>query len=180
MTSQQANSPDAPSAGPWPARALRLLVHGTGDSLTAWRVVTVVARVALAAAFLSAVADRFGLWGEAGTGSVAWGTFDTFVGRTHDLTPYLSGRALRAAAVGGTVAELGLGLALLLGVALRWSAWLSAGLLAVFGLSMFVFVGPQAPLVYSVFSGLAAATMLAMAPRGSLVLTVDDLVTGRR
>ena len=30
-------------------------------------------RVALAVAFLSAVADRLGLWGPAGTGGVEWG-----------------------------------------------------------------------------------------------------------
>ncbi|HBL44992.1 MAG TPA: DoxX family protein, partial [Planctomycetaceae bacterium] len=29
-------------------------------------------RLALAASFLSAVADRFGLWGAVGTGEVAW------------------------------------------------------------------------------------------------------------
>jgi hypothetical protein len=36
-------------------------------------------RVALAAGFLSAVADRFGLWGPAGAANVAWGAWQPFV-----------------------------------------------------------------------------------------------------
>ena len=36
-------------------------------------------RVALAAGFLSAVADRFGLWGSAGAPHVAWGSWQPFV-----------------------------------------------------------------------------------------------------
>jgi hypothetical protein len=41
--------------------------------------VTVYLRVALGAAFLSTVADRFGLWGPFGTPNVAWGEFGRFV-----------------------------------------------------------------------------------------------------
>src|ERR1044071_4265663 len=36
-------------------------------------------RIALAAGFLSAVADRFGLWGPAGAANVAWGAWQAFV-----------------------------------------------------------------------------------------------------
>ncbi|MFE7118002.1 hypothetical protein ACFU99_21555, partial [Streptomyces sp. NPDC057654] len=148
-------------------------IQGAGESDTAWRIVTVVARLALAAAFLSAVADRLGLWGPFGTNTVAWGTFDAFVTYTGNLVPYLSGGPLRAAAVLATVAELALGLTLLLGVAVRWSAWLSAALLLVFGLSMAVFVHPENPLAFSVFSAMSASVMLAMAPRQAMVFTVD-------
>ena len=35
-------------------------------------------RVALAFCFLSAVADRFGLWGQFSVGGVAWGDFERF------------------------------------------------------------------------------------------------------
>lgn len=132
-----------------------------------------MARLALSAAFLSGVADRLGVWGPLGTDVVAWGTFDEFVTYTADLAPYLSGWVLESAAVAATLAELVLGLALLLGVAVRWSAWLSAALLLVFGLSMAVFVHPESPLAYSVFSVMATSAMLAMAPRNTLVFTVD-------
>jgi ABC-type uncharacterized transport system YnjBCD permease subunit len=43
-------------------------------------------RMALAASFLSAVADRFGLWGAYGHAHVAWGNFARFVDYTHVLT----------------------------------------------------------------------------------------------
>jgi len=36
-------------------------------------------RLALAAGFLSAVADRFGMWGPPGAPNVAWGTWQPFV-----------------------------------------------------------------------------------------------------
>ncbi|QLE75717.1 hypothetical protein FGW37_32705 [Streptomyces rectiverticillatus] len=158
-------------------RAVHRRMEHAGESIAAWRTVTVVARLALASGFLSAVADRCGLWGEFGTGNVAWGTFDAFVTNTGTLAPYLSGGGLRAAAVAATVAELLLGLALLFGVAVRWTAWLSAATLLVFGLSMALFKGPQAPLIFSVFSALAAAAMLAMAPRGAMALTLDRRLT---
>jgi len=53
----------------------------------AWSAATIFARMALAAGFLSAVADRFGLWGAAGTNDVAWGNFDAFTEYVHVLAP---------------------------------------------------------------------------------------------
>jgi len=40
---------------------------------------SVFLRFALGLSFLSAVADRFGLWGQFGQPNVAWGTFSRFV-----------------------------------------------------------------------------------------------------
>ena len=39
-------------------------------------------RVALAFSFLSAVADRFGLWGPFGVAGVGWGDFERFTAYT--------------------------------------------------------------------------------------------------
>src|SRR3954470_3680753 len=50
----------------------------------------VAMRMALAAGFLSAVADRFGLWGPIGTPGVSWGGFAKFLDYTATLLPYLS------------------------------------------------------------------------------------------
>ena len=47
---------------------------------------SVVLRLALGFSFLSAVADRFGLWGAYGEPNVAWGTFDRFVAYTGQLS----------------------------------------------------------------------------------------------
>jgi uncharacterized membrane protein YphA (DoxX/SURF4 family) len=61
-----------------------------------------------------------------------------------------------------TVAELGLGIALLAGVRLRLAALASAVLLALFGAAMAISFGIKSPLDYSVFSASASALLLAL------------------
>ena len=61
-----------------------------------------------------------------------------------------------------TVAELVLGIALILGVWPRWVALGSAVLLALFGITMAISFGIKSPLDYSVFSASAAAALLAL------------------
>ncbi|MFI9509263.1 hypothetical protein [Nocardia sp. NPDC052566] len=132
---------------------------------------TVFARLAVAAGFLSAVADRFGWWG--GTANVSWGNFDNFLVYLNKLAPYLSGPFVDVVGWVSTAAEIVLGLTLLFGIALRWSAWASTGLLLSFALSMFFFSGPEAPLSASVFSAAAASALLALAPAGAYVFSLD-------
>jgi hypothetical protein len=50
--------------------------------------VTIV-RIAVAAGFLSAVADRFGLWGPPGSPLAAWGDFAHFTSYTAKLLFFL-------------------------------------------------------------------------------------------
>lgn len=138
---------------------------------------TVFARVAVGAGFLSAVADRFGLWGPAGTNDVAWGSFDAFTEYVGVLAPYLPDALLGATAWGATLAELALGIALLAGIALRWTAFASTVTLLVFGVSMFLFSGFETPFSASVFSAAAASLLLAAAPDDSHILRLDRLVT---
>jgi hypothetical protein len=52
-------------------------------------VVTPFARLALGFSFLSAVADRFGLWGALGAPHVAWGDFAHFITYTATLNWFL-------------------------------------------------------------------------------------------
>jgi uncharacterized membrane protein YphA (DoxX/SURF4 family) len=144
-----------------------------------WPVATVFARLVLAAGFLSAVADRFGLWGAAGTGNVFWGDWDAFLTYLKTLAPYLPDTLVDVTGWAVTVAELVLSLTLLLGAALRWSSLASAALLLIFGMSMFVFAGFEAPLSASVFSAAAAALLLSLAPDGACVLCLDRLRSAR-
>ncbi|MFD9907185.1 hypothetical protein [Streptomyces sp. NPDC059063] len=137
-----------------------------------WSVVTLFARLALSAGFLSAVADRFGLWGDAGTGDVTWGTYDAYLDYVHDLAPYLPDPLVDLAGGGATAAELILGLTLLFGVALRWSAWLGGAVLLVFALSMFFFNGVQSPFNASVFAAASAILLLALAPRSAYAFSL--------
>ena len=53
-------------------------------------IATVSLRIALALAFLSAVADRFGLWGKLGRPGVSWGNmgqFDAYVAKLNWFLP---------------------------------------------------------------------------------------------
>jgi predicted pyridoxine 5'-phosphate oxidase superfamily flavin-nucleotide-binding protein/uncharacterized membrane protein YphA (DoxX/SURF4 family) len=152
---------------------LRHRIRGAGDSRRTWAVATLFARLALAIGFLSAVADRFGLWGAPGTGNVAWGEYSRYLAYLHELAPYLSGGFLDAAGWLATAAETALGVVLLLGVAVRLAAWASTGVLLVFGLSMFVFSDPEAPFSASVFSAAGVALLLALAPAGVYLLALD-------
>src|SRR5262249_35485651 len=122
--------------------------------------VTVYLRVALAAAFLSAVFDRFGLWGPFGTPNVAWGEFGRFVAYVGKLNWFVPEGLWPLAAWLSTAAELSLGLLLLVGLWTRVAAVLSALLLLVFALAMAVALGPESPLSYSVWSAAAACTPL--------------------
>jgi uncharacterized membrane protein YphA (DoxX/SURF4 family) len=61
-----------------------------------------------------------------------------------------------------TVAELALGLALVLGIWPRWVALGSALLLAIFGTAMAISFGIKSPMDYSVFSASAGAVLLAL------------------
>ena len=63
-------------------------------------------RVALAFSFLSAVADRFGLWGPFGVAGVAWGDFERFTDYTARLLWFLPPSLVSPAAILATGAEV--------------------------------------------------------------------------
>lgn len=118
-------------------------------------------RAALAAAFLSAVADRFGIWGPNGAPGVGWGDWSHFVAYTGKLLWFLPSALVNPAAWAATTAEAVLGFALLTGLWSRIVALASTALLVSFALAMAVALGVKAPLDYSVFTAAAAALLLA-------------------
>jgi uncharacterized membrane protein YphA (DoxX/SURF4 family) len=122
-------------------------------------------RLALGASFLSAVADRFGLWGAFGQAHVAWGNFGRFVEYTGKLNWFLPAAAIPALAVISTGAELLLGLLLLVGWHTRAAALLSGLLLLAFAAAMTLALGVKAPLDLSVFSASGGALLLANCER---------------
>jgi uncharacterized membrane protein YphA (DoxX/SURF4 family) len=121
----------------------------------------VAMRMALAAGFLSAVADRFGLWGPIGTPGVSWGGFARFVDYTATLLPFLPTPLVAVAGCAATVTEIALGVALLVGVRVRLAALASGVLLLTFAIAMTTALGPEAPLSYSVWTAAAGAFLLA-------------------
>jgi uncharacterized membrane protein YphA (DoxX/SURF4 family) len=125
----------------------------TGADRTAVR----YARVALAAAFLSAVGGRLGLWG-------SWEGFESWA-RT-DVLAFVPALAVKPLLVAATIAEATLGVLLLVGAWPRTVGLAAAALLAIFALSMALSAGIRSPLEYSVFSASAAALLVArMSPR---------------
>jgi uncharacterized membrane protein YphA (DoxX/SURF4 family) len=113
---------------------------------------SVFLRLALGISFLSAVADRFGLWGVYGQPNVSWGNYARFVDYTAELNWFLPAAMIPALAIIATAAETLLGLLLVLGWKTRITALLSGVLLTTFALTMTVALGAKAPLNSSVFS----------------------------
>jgi uncharacterized membrane protein YphA (DoxX/SURF4 family) len=120
------------------------------------------ARIALGAAFLSAVADRFGLWGKHG----AWGNFATFTQYTAQVNSFMPAFIIPFLAWAATFAELSLGILLIIGIWPRWVALGAATLLFLFGTAMAISFGIKSPLDYSVFSASAGALLLALYQSG--------------
>jgi len=102
--------------------------------------------LALGASFLSAVADRFGLWGQFGQPNVSWGNFSRFVEYTGRLNWFLPHPIVSALAVIVTFAEVLLGLLLLVGWKTRITALCAGILVMIFGMAMTAALGVEAPL----------------------------------
>jgi uncharacterized membrane protein YphA (DoxX/SURF4 family) len=119
-------------------------------------------RFGLATAYLSAVADRFGIWGHHGAPGVAWGDFQHFIAYTETLNPLAPKAIVPVIAWFSTLLELGFGVTLLIGVRTRAAAFGSGCLLLAFALAMsFSSVGVHSALAYSVFSAAGASMLLA-------------------
>src|SRR4051812_1897228 len=92
-------------------------------------VVRLFARFALGASFLSAVADRFGLWGPHGAKNVSWGDFAHFVEYTGAVMSLFPSSLTELFALAATVAEALFGLLLIAGLKIRITSVLSGMLL---------------------------------------------------
>lgn len=118
-------------------------------------------RFALGASFLSAVADRFGVWGTFGRPHVSWGTFARFVAYTGQLNWFLPRATIPTVAVVSTCLEIALGILLVLGWQTRIVAVASGILLLLFAVTMAGALGIKAPFDFSVFTASGAAFLLA-------------------
>lgn len=119
-------------------------------------------RLALATSFLSAVADRFGIFGAFGSSpNVSWGDMQHFYEYTARVVAYVPKAMVPAAAWADTVAETLLGILLIVGYRLRVVSWLTGALLLVLALSMTVSMGIKSAFAYSVFSAAGGAFLLA-------------------
>jgi len=137
--------------------------------------VSLFARFALGASFLSAVADRFGLWGSYGAKNVSWGDFAHFVEYTGAVMSLFPSSLTVSFAWAATIAETLLGILLIVGFKIRMVSVLSGLLLLSFAMGMATGLGIKTPFDYSVFSAAAAAFLLAFwKPDG---FTLDKLLS---
>jgi uncharacterized membrane protein YphA (DoxX/SURF4 family) len=116
--------------------------------------------LALGLTLLSAVADRFGIWGPPGASTVAWGDWTHFVAYTAKVNSFLPSSLAPTLAIIATAAEALLEIALILGLFRRPVAFASATLFALFAGAMTLSFGVKAPLNLSVFVDFAAALIL--------------------
>lgn len=135
------------------------------------KIVKLFLRISLSAAFLSAVADRFGVWPAAIS---AWGNWEAFLAYTQSLNPWVPSNLIPS--LGGLVTglEVLLGIFLFFGFKTSWSAKISGLLLLLFALAMTLSGGIKGALDYSVFSAAAAAFGLSL--MHERYLEVDSLL----
>ncbi|GAB3986653.1 hypothetical protein GCM10028807_04530 [Spirosoma daeguense] len=116
-------------------------------------------RLSLSTGFLSASADRFGLWPSALS---AWGNWENFINYTKTLLPFLPSGMVTISAVATTILEMLFGIALLTNFKTSWVTKGSCALLLLFGFSMAFSVSIKAPFDYSVFTCASAAFALSV------------------
>ena len=135
-------------------------------------------RMGLGLGFLSAVADRLGLWGAFGQPNVEWGNFSRFLEYTHTLNWYLPTEMIPALGVIATAAEILFGLLLVFGWHTRVAALLSGLLMLTFAVSMTLALGIKAPLNFAVLTGIGGALLLASCE--GFLISVDDWLSRRK
>lgn len=140
------------------------------------RWIAMALRILIAAAFLQAVLDRFGVFGGPGTSGVVWGDFSHFVAYTAHVNSFLPAAVIPAVAVLATISEILCGIAMLLGIQLRIAALASAILLFLFATAMTISGLSQFP--YAVY--LMCAGALALSSANASLLSVDALAMRRK
>jgi thiosulfate dehydrogenase (quinone) large subunit len=123
------------------------------------KIIKLFLRLTIAIGFLSAVADRFGLWNEKYS---VWGNWNKFLEYTQLVNPWFPNAFIETVAIIATGAEVVFALCLLIGYKTEVFARLSGVLLLMFALAMGLSTGIKGPLDYSVFTASAAAFALGL------------------
>ncbi len=123
------------------------------------RIIKLFLRFAIAIGFLSAVADRFGLWGKEVS---VWGDWTHFLEYTQLINPWFPNALVSLAGIVATTAEVVFALFLIIGFKTELFARLSGFLLLIFALSMTFSTGIKGALDFSVFTASGAAFALSL------------------
>nr|WP_315029269.1 DoxX protein [uncultured Chryseobacterium sp.] len=115
-------------------------------------------RIALATGFLSAVASRLELWGSRSSG------WQNFVHYTAEINSFLPSSFAPGLALLSTIAEMSIGILLLVGYQVHKTALFASILTLFFAFAMSISSGIKEPLDYSVFVFSAGAFLLSTFP----------------
>ncbi|GAA4278194.1 DoxX family protein [Aquimarina mytili] len=126
-------------------------------------------RASIAFSFLSAVADRLGLWPEEIS---AWGNWANFLVYTKLLNPWFPDSFINPIGIVVTFIEVLLAIFLIIGFKTSLFARLSGYILLLFGLAMTFTIGIKAPFDYSVFTASAAGFGLSLIKQKYLEIDV--------
>ncbi|SFU15460.1 DoxX protein [Algoriphagus locisalis] len=135
------------------------------------KLIKIFLRLAISLSFLSAVADRFGMWPAEVS---VWGNWKSFVDYTAIINPWVPDTIIPALATIATAIEIVLGIFLLIGFKTELTAKLSGFLMLIFALSMTFSIGIKSGFDYSVFTASAAAFGLSLLKEK--YLEVDSLI----
>lgn len=128
-------------------------------------------RLAISAGFLSAVADRFGIWSAEAS---VWGNWGNFVQYTEVINPWVPTSLVPTLAIIATTAEILFAFFLLIGFKTELFAKLSGFLLLIFALSMTFSIGIKGAFDYSVF--IASAGAFALSTMKEKYLELDQVI----
>ena len=117
-------------------------------------------RMAGATAFLSAVADRLGFWGEPGSSNASWGNWEHFIMYSNQLNFFVSPEIGELLAIIATILEIVFALLLLIGYKTKIISFASGILLVLFAVTMTMAFGIKSTFTYSVWIGASACFLL--------------------
>ncbi|HOQ35377.1 MAG TPA: DoxX protein [Tenuifilaceae bacterium] len=136
------------------------------------RLIKLYLRLAISMGFLSAVADRFGIWSKKVS---VWGNWNNFLEYTKLINPWFPDSLIPLIGILATGAEIVLAFFLLIGFKTELFAKLSGVLLLTFALAMTFSTGIKGAFDFSVFSASAGAFALSLIKEKYLEL--DSLIS---
>lgn len=136
------------------------------------KIIKLFLRFGIGVGFLSAVADRLGLWP---TNISAWGNWENFLAYTKIINPLIPEIGIPAVGVIATGAEALFGICLILGLKTELMAKLSGYLLLIFALAITFSSGIKGAFDYSVFA--ASAGAFALSTMKEKYLELDVLIS---
>ncbi len=132
-------------------------------------VIKLFLRIGIGAGFLSAVADRLGLWP---TQISAWGNWENFLGYTKLINPIIPEILIPMVGAVVTIAEVLFGICLIIGFKTELTAKLSGYLMLIFALAITFSSGIKGAFDYSVFAASAGAFGLSIMKNKYLELDI--------